>query len=360
AKFGVRVASWKTATAVLPAHAFIVGTTTPDAVHDEAGNLVAAGSTTPVSYALRVPASRQIGRLILSIPPGSLEHTEVLGALAILARDGYSVATVNRLLYSDARLAPIGNPSATRDELTDSYSQGLKVAKQLYSKLFGKPEHTYEFAFSRGVLLGFGLMRNVKSLCDGRLLVVGSAGLPTRIEETLRVIHAGSPYTVPRTGLALDYQTLYDRLLNAIGHVDPEYSAAIQNGSASPLDYDLSTRPESVRDWNFPGNLQVPTIILQGLGDVQAWPGDTVLWDQRINAAHDTELKRLYFVPRMIHGPWPAVPSRDAFRMLEAWVERGEEPGTLSFPALTAVVPNSHQLGLEQDPAAYLDYMLGQ
>ena len=358
AAFGIRVAYWKAAIGTMPAHAYIVGSLTPDAAYDAEGNLVAAGSTAPVSYALRVPAGR-IGRLILSIPPGSLEHTEVLGPLALLSREGYAFTMVNRLVYSDARLAP-GTPAPSREELTESYSEVLKTVKQLYSKLFGEARHTYALAFSRGVLHGFGLMRNIQSLCDGRLLVVGSAGLPTRIEETLRVIDAGSPYSVPRTGLPLDYATLYSRLLNAIEFADPEYAAAIQAGAASPLDYDLSTRPDSVRAWDFPGNLKVPTMILQGLSDVQSWPGDVVLWDHRINGANDTDRKRLYFVPRMIHGPWPAQPAREAFKMLEAWVERGEEPGTLSFPTVGAVVPNSHQLGLERDPDAYLDYMMGQ
>ena len=62
----------------------------------------------------------------------------------------------------------------------------------------------------------------------------------------------------------------------------------------------------------------------------------------------------------MIHGPWPVAPMRDAFHMLERWAEYSEAPGTLSFPNVSAVVPNSHQLGLERDPDTYLDHMLTQ
>ena len=359
-EFGVRVATWKPAAPSFPAHAYFVGTLTPDAIYDEVGNLVAAGSTVPVSYELRVPIGR-CGRLILHIPPGALEHNQApLGPMVALAREGYALATVNRLPYTDPRLAAIGNPVPTREELTDSYSEGLKRVKQLYSKLFGRPGHTYAFAFSRGVLVGFGLIRNIKTLCEGQLLVVGSAGQPTRIAETLRVIHAGSPYRVPRTGLLLTFENLYDRLVSAIGLVDPEYSAEIQSGAASTLDYDLASRPESARDWDFSGSLRVPTILVQGLADTQSWPSDVVLFDRRIDAAGETDRKRLYFVPRMIHGPWPVAPMRGAFHMLERWVEDSEVPGTLSFPNVSAIVPNSHQLGLERDPDAYLDYMLTQ
>jgi hypothetical protein len=359
-EFAVRVATWKPETPNFPAHAYFVGTITPDAIYDEVGNLVSAGSAVPVSYELRVPIGRS-GRLILHIPPGSLEHNQApLGPMVALAREGYALATVNRLPYTDPRLAALGNPVPTREELTDSYSEGLKRVKQLYSKLFGAPGHTYAFAFSRGVLIGFGLMRDIKTLCEGQLLVVGSAGQPTRIAETLRVIHEGSPYRVPRTGLPLTFEFLYERLVSALGLIDPEYSAEIQSGAVSPLDYDLDSRPESVRDWDFSGNLRVPTMVVQGLADTQSWPSDVVLFDRRIDAAGETDRKRLYFVPRMIHGPWPVAPMRDAFHMLEGWVENSEAPGTLSFPSVSAVVPNSHQLGLQRDPDAYLDYMLTQ
>ena len=359
-EFSVRVAKWKPAAPNFPAHAYIVGTLTPDAIYDEVGNLVAAGSTVPVSYELRVPIDR-LGRLILHIPPGALEHNQApLGPMVALAREGYALATVNRLSYADPRLAVIGNPVPTREELTDSYSEGFKRVKQLYSKLFDAPRHTYAFAFSRGVLIGFGLMRNIRTLCEGQLLVVGSAGQPTRIAETLRVINAGSPYRVPRTGLLLTFEALYERLVSAIGLVDPEYSAEIQSGAASVLDYDLASRPESVMAWDFSGNLRVPTIVVQGLADPQSWPSDVVLFDRRIDAAGETDRKRLYFVPRMIHGPWPVAPMRDAFHMLERWAENSEAPGTLFFPNVSAVVPNSHQLGLERDPDAYLDHMLTQ
>jgi hypothetical protein len=359
-EFGVRIATWKPAAANFPAHAYIVGTLAPDAIYDEIGNLIAVGATVPVSYELRVPIAR-CGRLILHIPPGALEHNQApLGPMIALAREGYALATVNRLPYTDPRLAAIGNPVPTREELTDSYSEGFNRVKRLYSKLFGASRHTYAFAFSRGVLVGFGLMRNIKTLCEGQLLVVGSAGQPTRIAETLRVIRAGGPYRVPRTGLLLTFEELYDRLLSAIGLVDPEYSAEIQRGAASVLDYDLASRAESVMDWDFSGNLRVPTIVVQGLADTQSWPTDVVLFDRRIDAAGETDRKRLYFVPRMIHGPWPVAPMRDAFHMLERWAENSETPGTLSFPNVSAVVPNSHQLGLERDPDTYLDYMLTQ
>ncbi len=359
---------WVPAAFGVPAYAWIHGCVTGEcfgATYDATGILLSA-TAAPISYLLRIPetyGASDIRRLWV-IPPGGIqtELVTLFGLIDLLLSQGDAVAMVNSLYVKFLGPSYPGNPLFLR--LASDLNLGAAFVRDFMAAKLTAPDRIYGQGGSRGALDISGASADPETPLDGAVLgVTGSwKGLVTRVPSVLR-----RPVPViPETGIPIRSEVAQGlariSLPLVLGDLDPSYQGSV-------LDYDLSSRPEAVRE-RFdqpgvrPGIPVIPTIKVDALLDENVWPASQLDHVQRILSADGSDLVRWYENQNMEHGGWNTPASLAgrvrqntfaAMKLLEAWVEDCREPGT--WHTTVGSVKSSNQLGFDEDPQGYFDAM---
>ena len=347
-------------------------------------------------------------RVVTRIPSAQNTHTQHPEFMQTLLTQGYATVTMNH--------PSPGHPGFALDEFIDppfhlrefgtSYRAAGHLTRDLITAVFGPPRADYAIGYSRGALLGVGLLfADQGSPFDGIAVGAGGEALARfylyrdvwKDQENGQLLPLTRlPNTV--TGLTRCQFENFMAGPSMLGLYDPEYAGLIRaswlvdlgggvlgcderrpppSGAVSALDYDAATRPIRVQQaWEalaFRPEINVKTIVFHGLMDkglgpdpstpegppryTGSFPPDlAVAYIQRIIDAGREALLRVYFFRDIAHSTtpgqdtpgFPQATSADVINKLDAWVLGGLEPGPLDAddfgmqPSCNAIVDDEH------------------
>lgn len=364
--FGIKEVRWVEASGSTPAHAYILGCQAcGPASYTSNGELANPESlpSIPTSYILRVPENYN-QKLLANIPPGAQTQTLFRPRHAMLLTDGYAVAVMNHPMpgFPGFPYEEFVQPPFSTADYANGYAATGRLLRDLLSDVYSAPTQTYALGNSRGVLSGVGLLAHRSDRpFNGYVMVSGGNGWLGDLKAfTQSYLTDGK---IPLTGLdnplsQLPPEEADEALAEEIGVADPDYRAKVLAGEASSFDYDVSTRPKSVRRaWSnleYGPNIKAPVILIQGLRDTSIWPSETLQHAQRvINAGHEDDLT-LYLIKEMGHAPFdPPAPTDELYansvRILDSWASAGMEPGMIDAGSLGSH-PSCEMLGHGNEP----------
>jgi len=324
-------------------------------------------------FVIRMPRHWN-GGLVVASPPGIRRQyaSDVIISDTVLAR-GYAYASTDKgnsgpTLYTDGQ-QPGDVIAEWHSRVTELTIAAKKVLAQNYHR---KPRTTYVAGFSVAGYPARRQLENRPELYDGGIvwsgvLITPERNLLTILPTALRnyptfattgspaaqqaILDAGIPAGSEPTW-AYSYRAFWDPIQRFLREeLDPSYDGDTQAGhpfcaSGSPdceADYDLSARPQEVRDAisrvSLTGRVGKPLLEIQGTLDTAVTPGDSRHYAAMVANQGRGAMTRLYeveggshFEARYSLDPIllrPTLPCfREAFPLLERWTKNGELPPT--------------------------------
>src|SRR5262249_39288647 len=155
------------------------------ATYNPDGTLITDGLTEiPTSWLLRIPEGWN-RRLVVIIPGGRADHTDLPGVAIRLVERGFAVVTVNYPSPSFPGF-PFGQFTQRPREIPAHYDSCIRFVKRFIHRGFGPIATTLFYGASRGVGRGGGMLVGIHdNPIDGYVLFTGGDGRRGRLSDTL-------------------------------------------------------------------------------------------------------------------------------------------------------------------------------